>query len=48
MQNTRDNMQDLKKCTVAIRIGDKILGKGVIVTDDGLIVTCYHVIEDEE
>jgi S1-C subfamily serine protease len=49
MQSIEDNLQDLKKCTVAIRnsIGDNILGTGVIITDDGLIVTCYHVIEDQ-
>jgi predicted transcriptional regulator len=49
MQSIKDNLQDLKKCTVAIRnsIGDDVLGTGVIVTDDGLILTCYHVIEDQ-
>jgi S1-C subfamily serine protease len=46
MQNHPANIEDLTKCTVAIRnsIGDHILGTGVIVTDDGLIVTCYHVV----
>ena len=39
-------LQELRKYTVAIqRSGDsKVLGTGVIVTDDGLIITCYHVI----
>jgi S1-C subfamily serine protease len=48
MRSIQDNLQDLTKCTVAIRnsIGDDVLGTGVIVTEDGLIVTCYHVIED--
>ncbi len=43
---SKKRLQDLSKCTVAIQtsIGDKILGSGVIVTDDGLILTCYHVI----
>jgi hypothetical protein len=47
MQNYQTNIEDLGKCTVAIqKAGDngRILGTGVIVTDDGLILTCYHVI----
>jgi tetratricopeptide (TPR) repeat protein len=47
MQNIQNNFQDLTKCTVAIHEpgdSDKVLGTGVIVTDDGLILTCYHVI----
>src|SRR3954467_8333854 len=47
MQNINQaNLQDLKKCTVAIHEpkSNKVLGTGVIVTDDGLIVTCYHVV----
>jgi Trypsin-like peptidase domain len=42
----QDNLQDLQKCTVSIqRSSDsKVLGTGVIVTDHGLILTCYHVI----
>jgi hypothetical protein len=47
MQNSNQaNLQDLKKCTVAIQEpkNNKVLGTGVIVTYDGLIVTCYHVV----
>jgi hypothetical protein len=47
MQNSNQaNLQDLKKCTVAIREpkSNKVLGTGIIVTEDGLILTCYHVI----
>jgi hypothetical protein len=47
MQNYQDNIEDLSKCTVAIQeTGEngRILGTGILVTDDGLIVTCYHVI----
>src|SRR5215475_6840724 len=46
MQSNQDTIQDLRKCTVAIqRSSDsKVLGTGVIVTDDGLIITCYHII----
>jgi hypothetical protein len=38
----------LRKCTVAILnpANNEVLGTGVIVTDDGLIVTCYHVVDD--
>ena len=44
----QETIQDLQKCTVAIqRSSDgKVLGTGVIVTDDGLILTCFHVIGD--
>src|SRR5919112_6487713 len=46
MQTNQGNLRDLEKCTVGIRksSGDNIIGTGVIVTDDGLIVTCYHVV----
>jgi hypothetical protein len=49
MSTHQDNLlQDLTKCTVAIENPDngKVLGTGVIATDDGLIVTCYHVLEN--
>jgi len=39
----------LSKCTVAVQeTGDngKVLGTGVTVTDDVLILTCYHVIDN--
>src|SRR5919112_4643747 len=45
-----DKEEYLKKCTVAIQEPQKgisgTIGTGVIVTDDGLILTCYHVIGD--
>jgi len=51
MQEThQDNtLDDLTKCTVAIQQAGgssrgKVLGTGVIVTEDGLILTCFHVI----
>jgi S1-C subfamily serine protease len=38
----------LQKCTVAIRryTDAKVLGTGLIVASDGLILTCYHVVGD--
>jgi hypothetical protein len=48
MSIQQDNLlQDLTKYTVAIENPDtgRVLGTGVIVTEDGLIVTCYHVLE---
>jgi hypothetical protein len=46
MQSSQDALQDLTKCTVAIQksTGGLDLGTGVIVTDNGLILTCYHVV----
>jgi hypothetical protein len=46
LQSNQDNLQDLRKCTVAIqRSSDgKVLGTGVIVANDGLVLTCYHVV----
>jgi S1-C subfamily serine protease len=46
MQNYQANIDDLSKCTVAIQKAgsNSIVGTGVIVTDDGLIITCYHVV----
>ena len=45
---SQDNgiFDDLVKYTVAIQRSEdgRVLGTGVIVTNDGLIVTCYHVI----
>ena len=49
MSTHQDNLlQDLTKCTVAIENPDngKVLGTGVIVTDDWLLLTCYHVLKD--
>jgi S1-C subfamily serine protease len=46
MQGHQDTF-DLARCTVLIQeAGDrgKVLGTGVIVTDDGLILTCFHVV----
>src|SRR5215213_9162097 len=39
-------LDQLNRCTVAIQKAgsDSVLGTGVIVTDDGLILTCYHVV----
>jgi S1-C subfamily serine protease len=46
----KDKEEYLKKCTVAImefrKGADRTIGTGVIVTEDGLILTCYHVIGD--
>src|SRR5688572_21236588 len=46
MQINEAALDHLNRYTVAIRKAgsDNILGTGVIVTDDGLIVTCYHVV----
>ena len=47
MEYDQENIQDLRKCTVAIQSSsskNKVLGTGVIVTSDGLILTCYHVV----
>ena len=48
--STKNKEEYLKKCTVAIRECQKgvngTIGTGIIVTKDGLILTCYHVIGD--
>jgi len=52
-ENPIANLDNLVQYTVAIRESGKdgkegrTLGTGVIVTDDGLIVTCYHVLQNE-
>lgn len=48
MQTNQDNLQDLRKCTVAIqRSSDgKVVSTGIIVTTNGIILTCYHVVGD--
>jgi tetratricopeptide (TPR) repeat protein len=45
-QHKKDDLTLLRKITVAIKQTgtNKILGTGVLVTDYGLIMTCYHVI----
>ena len=50
MQLRQALIDDLNKYTVAIQDREKgeTHGTGVIVTDDGLILTCYHVIGDNE
>jgi S1-C subfamily serine protease len=51
MQNNYQSLiNDLNKYTVAIKDREtgETHGTGVIVTDDGLILTCYHVIGDVE
>jgi uncharacterized protein YjbI with pentapeptide repeats len=51
MQNNHQYfIDDLNKYTVAIKDGEtgETHGTGVIVTDDGLILTCYHVLGDNE
>ena len=47
-QHHKDDQEILRKITVAIKqIGtEKVLGTGVIVTDNGVIITCYHVISN--
>ncbi len=49
----QSNMDEIKRFTVGIMRAanddandDLALGTGIILTDDGLIVTCYHIISD--
>lgn len=48
MQEHQAYISELNKYTVAIKEREtgETRGTGVIVTDDGLIVTSYHVIGD--
>ncbi len=48
MQNSQGILHDLTKFTVAVQEAgnNRILGTGVILTDDGLISTCYHCVYD--
>jgi S1-C subfamily serine protease len=49
VSHIQSNVDDIKTFTVGISRSadaDLALGTGVIVTDDGLVVTCYHVISD--
>jgi hypothetical protein len=51
MQNNHQSLiDDLNKYTVAIKDTEtgETHGTGVIITDDGLILTCYHVIGDNK
>jgi hypothetical protein len=53
MQNSKDaSINDLKKYTVAIKEiepnTENFLGTGFVITDDGLILTCYHVVGNTE
>jgi hypothetical protein len=47
MQNLQAAINELDKYTVNIKT-DRSIGTGLIVTNDGLILTCYHVIGDPE
>jgi S1-C subfamily serine protease len=49
MQNHQDIIEDLNKCTVAIQESGgsaKVPGTGVIITNDGVLLTCFHVVGD--
>src|SRR5215213_537502 len=50
MHGNLDITEEIKKYTVKIidETNNKILGTGVIVSRDGYILTCYHVVFDEQ
>jgi tetratricopeptide (TPR) repeat protein len=45
MENLQVDINEISKFTVRIKTEDSV-GTGVIVTGDGLILTCYHVIKN--
>ena len=49
MQSAYDILEGLSDATVAIKRREgELLGTGVVVTEGGLILTCYHIIEDRK
>ena len=40
-----DIQKDLEECTVVISINESVVGTGFLI-GKGIVLTCYHVIED--